>query len=212
MNTQIWLIRHGETEWNAYGKFQGCKDIPLSSEGILQAKFLKKRFDKSFDLVYVSPLKRAIETAKTVCENTGTTPIISNQLREINFGEWEGLTVPQIKSQYTNQFKIWKTDEIAASLVGGDLSLKNASIRSKKEIMKIAKENKGKKIIIVAHGGIIKAGLIGIFDWKMTMYHKLVLGNTAISKLSFDEDFNPTLVSFNDTNHLPKDYKIKSYV
>ena len=63
-----------------------------------------------------------------------------------------------------------------------------------------------------AHGGIIKAGLIGIFDWNMTMYHKINLGNTAICKLSFNDELYPRLVTLNDTSHLPNDYEIKSYV
>ena len=144
-----------------------------------------------------------METARIISENTGTTPIISKELREINFGEWEGLTVSEIKNKYPKEFNNWKTDETSADLVGGDVSLKNASIRSTNEILRIVKENKGKKIIIVAHGGIIKAGLLGIFQWKLTMYHKFALGNTSVSKLSFDDDLNACLVTLNDTSHLP---------
>ncbi len=203
MDTQVYLVRHGETEWNASGKYQGCTDIALSKEGIIQAEYLKKRFDKSFSCIYTSPLKRAMETARIISENTGATPIISKELREINFGEWEGLTVSEIKNKYPNEFNNWKTDETSADLVGGDLSLKNSSIRSTNEILRIVKENKGKKIIIVAHGGIIKAGLLGIFQWKLTMYHKFALGNTSVSKLNFDDDLNAYLITLNDTSHLP---------
>lgn len=212
MDTQVYLVRHGETEWNASGKYQGCTDIALSKEGIIQAEYVKERFDKSFGCVYTSPLKRAVETAYIISKNTGTVPVISKELREINFGEWEGLTISEIKNKYPKEFNNWKTDEISADLVGGDLSLKNASIRARNEILRIAKENKGKKIIIVAHGGIIKAGLLGIFHWKMTMYHKLSLGNTSVSTLSFDNDLNASLITLNDTSHLPSEYKLKSYV
>lgn len=212
MVTQVYLVRHGETEWNASGKYQGCMDIALSKEGILQAEYVKKRFDKSFHCIYTSPLKRALQTAHIISQSTGTSIVVSKELREINFGEWEGLTINEIKDKYPREFNNWKTDEISADLVGGDLSLKNASVRARNEILRIVSENKGKKIIIVAHGGIIKAGLLGIFHWKMTMYHKLALGNTSVSRLSFDEDLNPSLVTLNDTSHLPSEYKLKSYV
>jgi probable phosphoglycerate mutase len=212
MDTQVYLIRHGETEWNASGKYQGCTDIALSKEGILQAEYLKERIDKSFHCIYTSPLKRAVDTARIISKNTGITPIISNELREINFGEWEGLTIREIKNKYSKEFNNWKTDETSADLVGGDLSLKNASIRARNEILRIVKENKGKKIIIVAHGGIIKAGLLGIFQWKMTMYHKLALGNTSVSRLCFDNNLNASLITLNDTSHLPSEYVLKSYV
>lgn len=205
MNTEIFLVRHGETKWNADGRFQGCTDINLSEEGIIQAQFLKERFKENFNCIYTSPLKRARKTAEIISENTDMTPIIAKDIREINFGEWEGLTLNQIKSKYNDEFNLWRGDEINAALIGGDLSLKNAGTRSRNEILRIAEENMGKKIIIVAHGGIIKAGLIEIFDWKMTMYHRFFLGNTSVTKLSFDENFNSTLIYLNDTSHLPID-------
>lgn len=212
MHTEILLIRHGETEWNASGRFQGSKDISLAKEGIEQAKFLKERLQCDFDIVYTSPLSRAIETAEIICEGTSLKPIIENEIREIGFGDWEGLTIHQIRNQFPEEFNNWKIDEVDGHLVGGDLSIKKASLRAKEAILKIANENMGKKVIIVAHGGIIKAGLIGIFDWKMTMYHKFNLGNTAITKLIFTESLDPRLITLNDTSHLPVDYKLKSSV
>lgn len=212
MNTQVLLIRHGETPWNANGKFQGCTDISLSKEGILQAHYVKERLRGDFDCIYASPLKRALKTAEIITEDIEMTPIISKEIREINFGEWEGLTLNEIEAGYNKEFKIWRNDEINANIVGGDLSIKKASERARNEILRVVKGNTGKRIIIVAHGGIIKAGLIGVFDWKMTMYHKMVLGNTSISKLIFDEEFNPMLIFLNDLSHLPDQYKSKFFV
>lgn len=212
MQTEIFLVRHGETEWNATGRFQGSKDIALSNEGINQAGFLKNRFHSRFDCIYSSPLIRARQTAKVICEDTNYKPVIENDLREINFGAWEGLTLEEIRTQYSKEFHNWKTDEIHGHLVGGDMSLKNASERARNILVKIADECKGRKVLVVAHGGIIKAALIGLFQWKVNKYHKLTLGNTSVSKVSFDESLNASLVTLNDTSHLPSDYKLKSFV
>ncbi len=212
MNTTINLVRHGETDWNVLGKFQGCIDINLSKEGILQAEYLKKRFKNKFDYIYTSPLKRAMQTAAIISESKNVEPIIQSELREINFGDWEGLTIKEIQTTYPENFSKWRNDELEAPMCGGDLSIKKASIRSEKSILEIVKKHQGDNIVIVAHGGIIKAGLIGIFDWKMTMYHKISLGNTAVCKIIFDNNFNPTIITLNDTSHLPNNYDIKSYV
>ncbi|MDF2504692.1 histidine phosphatase family protein [Clostridium sp.] len=212
MSTSILLIRHGETEWNALGKFQGSKDIELSNAGILQATFLKKKTQDNFDSIYCSPLKRAFKTAQILCDDTNLKPVIVKQLREIDFGEWEGLTLKEIKANYPEKFRTWTTDAMNAPLCGGDHTLRLASIRAKDAVLKIAKENNNKKVLVVAHGGIIKAALIGIFNWDMTMYHKMSLGNTSICKLSFNDDLKPLIVTLNDTNHLPEDYHIKSFV
>ncbi|OPJ57671.1 histidine phosphatase family protein [Clostridium oryzae] len=212
MGNKVLLIRHGETEWNRLGKFQDCKDIDLSDEGIKQAQYLSNKFKNNFDCIYTSPLNRAMETAKIIADIKEIKPVIVNDLREINFGKWEGLTVKEISSTYPKEFSLWRKDKTEAPMCGGDLSLKNASIRAKNAIAEIVSKHNEKKILIVAHGGIIKAGLIGLFNWDMTMYHKISLGNTAICEIDFDNDLNPTIVKINDTSHLPDNYTIKSYV
>lgn len=212
MITKVFLVRHGETEWNRLGKFQGCMDINLSEEGIVQAEYLSKSISYNFDYLYTSPLKRAVKTAEIIGKSKMVNPLIIDDLREINFGEWEGLNIKQISSNFPKEFDIWRNDKSEGPLCGGDLSIKNASIRAKNAIKELAVKHTGNTIIIVAHGGIIKAGLIGLFDWDMTMYHKMSLGNTAVSEVAFDSNLNPMLVKLNDTSHLPGDYKIKSYV
>ncbi|ALP90667.1 MULTISPECIES: histidine phosphatase family protein [Clostridium] len=202
MKTTIMLIRHGETEWNILGKFQGSTDIPLSNEGIRQAFMLKERLKSDFDYIFSSPLKRAYETAKILCDESGKQVSIAEEIREINFGEWEGLTVKGIAEKYPDIFNEWRNDKREGKFCGGDMSTLNASIRAKNCIMEIANKHKGKKIVIVAHGGIIKAGLIGIFEWDMSMYHKIALGNTCVNTITFNDDMKPALLGLNDTNHL----------
>lgn len=210
MTTTLFLVRHGETKWNSLGKYQGCKDIELAEEGISQAKLLKERVENSFDHIYTSPLKRAFDTANIICSDINIKPIVEESMREINFGEWEGLTKEEIKKLYPEIYNKWTTDELTAPFCGGDSSIKFASIRAKEGILNLVSKHKNERIMIVSHGGIIKAGLIGLFNWKMTMYHQLVLGNTSICKLSFNEELIPSIVTFNDTNHLSRNYIIKS--
>jgi probable phosphoglycerate mutase len=207
MKTTVLLIRHGETEWNTLGKFQGCTDIDLSKEGIKQAELLKNRLKGNFDYIYSSPLSRAFETANILAYGTNKEVIIAPEIKEINFGEWEGLTVHEIAEKYPEVFKAWRTDKTESYICGGDSSIHNAANRAAKCILDIVKEHKGEKIAIVAHGGIIKAGFIGIFEWDMTMYHKMALGNTCINTLTFDDDLKPAIVALNDTNHLSGEVK-----
>lgn len=202
MKTTLLLIRHGETEWNTLGKFQGCTDINLSEEGIKQAELLKDRLKGDFDFIYTSPLSRALETANILVADTNKKVSIANEIREINFGEWEGLTLREISERYPEIFKAWRSDKKESNICGGDSSINNAANRAVKCILDIVSKHKGEKIVIVAHGGIIKAGLIGLFDWDMTMYHKIALGNTCINTITFNDDLKPVLAGLNDTNHL----------
>lgn len=204
MKTKLLLIRHGETNWNKMGKFQGTIDIELTEEGRQQATLLNKRLKDKFDCIYASPLKRAKETAKILADSSNKKLNIAENMKEINFGSWEGLTIKEIKEQFNDEFNNWKTDKVEASIVGGEGSLKKASIRGTNCVLDIVKKNKGQTIAIVAHGGIIKASLIGIFNWDMTMYHKSALGNTSITEIIFTDDLKPVLVKLNDTTHLDK--------
>lgn len=205
MKTRVFLIRHGETEYNVQGRFQGSKDINLTESGIAQAHQLKERFQNKFDYIFSSPLTRAYETAKVLASVNNTEVVIVDNLREINFGEWEGLTAKEVVETYPDAYELWKNDEINGPLCGGDVSMKLAGIRGEKCIMDIAEKHPGSKIAIVAHGAIIRCAIAEIFDWNVGMYHKLVLGNTAVSEVSFDEKLRPQLVSLNDTNHLSED-------
>jgi len=106
---QLTLIRHGTTAWNTTGQFQGHTDVPLSDEGKAQAKALAEHLEKarsSVDLVYSSPLSRALETAQTVFPDTNI--IQEDRIKELNFGVYEGFTQAQNESH--EQWDWWFAD------------------------------------------------------------------------------------------------------
>ena len=202
MKTKLYLIRHGETEWNKLVKIQGCIDTNLSDEGFEQAHKVAEIFKGKIDCLYSSPLKRALKTADIIGNLNNLKPTQVYNLREIHFGEWEGLTIKEISEAYPKEYYKWKHDKIDAPILGEDISTKLASLRAKKAILDIVNTNLGKNIAIIAHGGIIKAALIGLFDWPMTMYHQMLLSNTAVTSISFNENLEPTIIYMNDTTHL----------
>lgn len=128
MKTTLLLIRHGETNWNVLGKFQGRQNIELSEAGILQATLLEKRLTKDFHAVYSSPLDRAFSTAEVLCKNLPLDPVPIEDLTEIHFGTWEGLTYREIEQFYPEHFMHWRTDEKTAPMYDGELSIKGKGI------------------------------------------------------------------------------------
>ena len=96
MPSEIWLVRHGETEWSRSGQHTSRTDLPLTPEGERQAASLKRMLaGHSFALVLSSPMKRAVDT----CCLVGLTPEISDDLVEWNYGDYEGLTTPEIQKR-----------------------------------------------------------------------------------------------------------------
>jgi len=202
MKTTLLLVRHGETKWNVLGKFQGSQNTDLSEAGIHQAELLSKRLNGDFDVVYSSPLNRALATSDRICSYSALSPIPIQALTEIHFGTWEGLTFEEIKETYPEHFIKWRTDALVGPMYDGELSIQNASLRAKSCIHDLVLSHPGQKIVVVSHGGLIKAALVGLFNWRMTMYHQMILGNTCITTIQFYTALSPILIGLNDTSHL----------
>lgn len=202
MQTTLLLVRHGQTPWNSLGKIQGCTNIPLDEEGISQAELLSHKLNGNFSALYSSPLKRAYDTALILGKPANLEPIKKEALTEINFGSWEGLNFKEVAAQYPEDFTRWKTDPYEGPMTNGEGSLKACSLRGYHILTELVKAHPGETIVVVSHGGFIKASLIGLFHLKMTMYHQMAMGNTCINTIHFDQNLHPTLLGLNDISHL----------
>lgn len=164
--TTVYLVRHGETDYNKVFRFMGRKDIPLNKKGISEAKKLKDYFrNKPIDCLYSSPLKRAMKTANIINQFHELKIKKAPGLREINFGKWEGLNYKSITKSSGKLFAEWITNPMAVNIPGGE-NMKKFAKRAVKAFKKIVKLNKGKTILIVTHGGTMRAIMIEIFGVK----------------------------------------------
>jgi broad specificity phosphatase PhoE len=106
-----WLIRHGETDWNLNGRFQGSSNEALNTAGQAQATSLASRLiTMNFDVIYASNLQRVQQTAHFALNGRTDSIIYDTRLQEIDFGKWEGLKWDEIREQYPQEFAIWSQD------------------------------------------------------------------------------------------------------
>lgn len=118
---KIYLIRHGRTKANEEKLFVGWQDSDLSEKGCLQAEKMALRLqDKKIAALYSSDLIRAVKTAEILGKNQGIKPIKSSLLREIHFGEWEGLTYEEIMLFYQKEMHKWYKNPLLNSPPGGE--------------------------------------------------------------------------------------------
>ena len=150
------FIRHGQTDWNVQGKIQGSYDSELNDTGIKQAVELSEvllKLNYKFSRIYTSPQKRALKTAKILSKYSNIEYIPIDDLREINMGEWEGLSWKEVEENYPTEYKEWLLNRQYTRTPNGesyDDMLKRVLIA----INQIIDENSD-NVVVISHSAII---------------------------------------------------------
>ncbi|MFD0871615.1 histidine phosphatase family protein [Paenibacillus residui] len=154
--TKIYLVRHGQTEWNVKHKFQGHQDSPLTDMGIKQAQWLEEAIrNEQIDMIYSSSSLRARRTAEIIRGTREIDIIESDDLREINLGIWEGRTQDEVKELYLEAFNdFWDNPE--KFKVENSETFRQVSDRAINMMRQTVNDNQGKSILIVTHTVVVK--------------------------------------------------------
>jgi probable phosphoglycerate mutase len=153
----VLLLRHGRTEWNASGRFQGQLDSPLDSSGVAQAKAAAVALAPMRpDAIITSDLSRAADTAATVAAELGLTPRVDVRLREIFLGRWQGLTRAEAREQFPEEYAGWQAGEDARR--GDGETYAEVGARAAAAIdERLADLGPDRLLVAVTHGGTARA-------------------------------------------------------
>jgi alpha-ribazole phosphatase len=155
VTTTILLARHGQSDWNDAGRWQGHSDRPLTELGRRQARELADRLAAvELDAVYSSDLRRAHDTAQAVGEHQGLEVTTVPELREVDVGSWEGLTRAEAQARYPEDFRRWQAG--STGWRDGETYLE-MSERVLAAVREIARGHAEGRVLVVAHGGPIRA-------------------------------------------------------
>ena len=158
--TTLLLVRHGETDWNASGRWQGHTDIAMNERGREQARKLADELASGAHIaaIYTSDLGRARETATIIGERLGVPVVSDPRLREIFFGHWEGLTTPEIEERYPEEVAAWRADDGSNRFGGGETYVEMGE-RVVAALAEIAARHPDGAVVVVLHGGPIRSVL-----------------------------------------------------
>ena len=152
------LVRHGETDWNRARRWQGHADTTLNELGRRQATDLATALaGEPVAAVYSSDLRRAQETAAIVADAHGLEVRVEPRLREINFGEWEGLTTAEIHDPYPTFVRDWPPDE-GKPFPGGETYVAMGA-RVVAALEEIGRRHRDETVVVILHGGPIRGAL-----------------------------------------------------
>jgi broad specificity phosphatase PhoE len=178
----IYLIRHGETEYNSEHKLQGSVNTSLSEVGRQQAEDLAVRMkDVQLDQIYCSDLSRTRQTAEPLAKTKGISIIEVPELREISFGVWESVPFATIKEKYPQEIHDFFIFPKKFRLSGAELFL-DAQKRGWEAVKKIIREQKDEtSVAVFSHGGLLRTVFCALLHMDLNAMWKLNLYNTAVS-------------------------------
>ncbi|ANU17140.1 hypothetical protein BBI11_08980 [Planococcus maritimus] len=186
---EIYITRHGATEWNMENRLQGWKNSELTPEGIENAVQLGRRLaDTEFEIIYSSPSKRALETAKLIKAEKTTPLLIIDDFKEISFGDWEGKTQEEIEIDFKKEYEnFWNKPHLYNSQGHNAETFEIFKKRLGEAMKQITLNHPTGKILIVTHGIVIKA-LMTLF-WNITtekMWDPPEIHGTSLSIVNYD--------------------------
>lgn len=164
--TNLYLTRHGQTEWNVARRMQGQKNSPLTELGKQQAKWLSDRLNEvTIDIIISSSSGRAVQTAEIIRGNRDIAIISNDNLREISLGAWEGMSDAEVESSYLEEHNnFWHFPHLYQPVTGGE-TFSQVRSRVSNEVEKIISNYSGKNILIVTHATALKT-LLAYFENK----------------------------------------------
>jgi probable phosphoglycerate mutase len=185
--TRLVLWRHGQTAWNADNRVQGTTDVELSELGRKQAVESAQRLAaRQPDLLVSSDLLRAADTAAVLAELTGLPVTRDARLRERFYGDWQGLTIPEIASRWPVGYARWRAGEPVGEAGVEDVeAVAKRAAAALQEI--IARSPVGGTVVVATHGGAARHGVTALLGWPESMARTLGgLDNCHWSELGFD--------------------------
>lgn len=197
---RLYLIRHGQTAWNAGTRAQGHSDIPLDAEGVAQARIVGEAFRGiEIDAILTSDLQRSLHTAQQISDVTGVPLEVRIDLRERSFGEWEGVQFADIAERFVGLERATGVDMFDVKAPGGE-SYQEVWDRVGGVVARL--EGVEKPTVVVSHGGTSALLLARLLQGTMATARAFRMHNTAITELNRGPDGLWRLTRYNDYSHL----------
>jgi len=205
VTTHVLLIRHGQSEGNAEGRFGGHTDTPLSTRGRAEARRTARALaSESFSAIVCSDLARAIETASPLAKLAGLELQTAEAFRERSVGVMEGLTFEEAAAQHPEQYAALLRRDFEHVLLGGE-SYRQTFDRASRKLDELVEQYKGGRLAIFTHTGticILALHILGALDAPELKPVWIASTNCGISRFELRDDGFVRVLAINDTRHL----------
>jgi alpha-ribazole phosphatase len=209
---ELWLVRHGQTEFSRENRFCGSIDPPLSDTGLRMAEALGAAHggDK-WDEIYCSPSTRARQTATPLATRAKIELSIDEGLREISYGEWEGLKHEEARAKFPAIYEYWAQDTASRATPGGETAFMVAA-RAAPVIERIRREHQSGRVLVVSHKATLRILVCALLGMDVRLFRdRIAQPVCALSrfeiKIHKDGGSTAMLTMLGDTSHLPPELR-----
>ncbi len=199
--TRVYLVRHGTTEWNREEIFRGRVDCGLNETGRAEAAAVAGYFEGvKMDGIYTSPLARAAETAAAIAVGRGMEVVPDPAFIDLDFGEWQGHPLKEVREKYPEMYRAWRERPQEVTFPGGE-NLHQVRERAWEGLLRVARENPDRTVVIVSHRVITKVLICAALGLDNSHFWQIKQDTTAINCLEYARGM--FIVSLlNDSCHL----------
>ena len=196
------LVRHGETEWNKLGKFQGHWDTSLNSRGIAQAQETAQEVVAwKHSTVYSSPLHRTMQVAEEISRLGGKPVVPVAGFKELSLGDLEGVTGEEMRTEWPEIYSAWRDDPATVSMPHGE-SLADLQERAWNALLELEQAHSDEEsLIVVSHNFAIRSMIGKVLGMPLSNFHRMSLSLGSICVVESDQR-GRRLMHYNSTCHL----------
>ena len=199
---KFFLVRHGETEWNRLGRFQGQVDIALNDRGLAQARdTARAAVSWRPSALYASPLVRTMQVAEEVSGRVGLPIIPEPRLMELNLGQLDGVTGQEMQEQWSQVYRGWRHDPETTVMPGGE-SLAQLQARAWQVLLDLEQSHDEQEVVVlVSHNFAIRTIVTKLLGMPWSHFHQTYLSLGSICTLESNSR-GRRLLCYNSTSHL----------
>lgn len=211
MKTQIYLIRHVHSESNALKICAGTTDSLLDETGIHQLKYIEDYMKEiELDKILFTSFLRTRKTAEAIQGGRDDILMVeTNELREMNFGVWDGLYWEDIKNKYPKDWKIWLEEPLKVNLLKGE-TIEEVSNRAFNAFWKIVNQERGKTVAYVSHRAVLQILLIRLQELDLSLFWEMpVIKNASVTLIEVNDNDDIEIIKYGYVDYLPKELKVK---
>ncbi|MGD9142906.1 MAG: histidine phosphatase family protein [Dehalococcoidia bacterium] len=204
---EIILVRHGETDWNASETFRGRVEVALNDVGLRQADDLGGYLaNEKIDIIYSGPLRRAVDTAKSIADYQNLEVNTVKNLTDIDFGDWQGVSWKEVEEKYPELYRDWLDTPEQVKIPGGE-SLEDVRRRAVPFVEDAVMRCGEGKIVFVSHHVVIKVVICALLGLDISHFWNFRIDTSGISRFAVG-DGRLELTAHNDTSFLTKSGEI----